>query len=83
MLVETREERGMVVSKKFRYEPDPIVDKTAIKKENIIKLASLGTQLTLLGTLVEQIGVKIGLNTPEFTAAKALFASIKVELAKK
>ena len=64
-----------------KYVPDDIVGKSAIKKDTIVNgILSEGNQLTLLGTLVEQIGDKIGLDTPEFAYAKAEFAKIKAVL---
>ena len=54
----------------------------AIAKKEIIALLSESDQLNLMATLIEQIGISIGLNTPEFVFAKSEFAKIKVILAK-
>jgi len=80
MLKEETVTRGMVVEKKTTYVPEEIVGMTAIKKEKVLSIASLGTQLNLLGTVVEQIGNSIGLNTSEFILAKQKFAEIKAAL---
>lgn len=70
--------KGVCQKDKDVYVPDVIVNASAIKKEAIVNgVLTEGSQLTLLGTLVEQIGAKIGLDTPEFTYAKAEFKKIK------
>ena len=82
-MIETKEEnRRGVFNRKVKYVPDAIVEKSAIKKEAIVTMITEGSQLTLLGTLVEQIGDKVGLDTPEFTQAKAIFNGIRNELNK-
>ena len=85
MIVEqTKAPRNGVYQKPTpKYEPDAIVGTSAIKKNNIVtEILSEGKQLTLLGTLVEQIGDKLGLDTPEFIYAKQEFNKIREELAK-
>ncbi|NOQ31521.1 MAG: hypothetical protein GQ570_10390 [Helicobacteraceae bacterium] len=50
---------------------------TAKKKMAILSLISDGSQMTLFATLLEQIGEKIGLDTPEFLEGKAKFAQVR------
>lgn len=52
----------------------------AIKKENITSIKGVGSQLTLLAKVVEQIGNQVGLDSPEFTELKDLIAQINLEL---
>lgn len=77
MIKETKITNGMRVQKKKTFIKDEVTNKTAVKKQEILDILSEGSQLTLLGTLVEQIGDSINLDTPEFTEAKALFAKIR------
>jgi len=83
-MIETKKEvRGMVISSKKTYIPEPIVGKSALKKNEIVTgILSEGSQLSLLATLVEQLGIQVGLSTPEFIYAQTEFAKIKAVLAK-
>jgi mevalonate kinase len=63
-----------------QYFTDPIYDDSSKKKENIVKILDEGNQLTLLGTVVEQIGDSLGINTPEFIKLKSIYSSIRNEL---
>ena len=83
MIVEqTKAPRNGVYQKSTpKYEPDAIVGNSAIKKDTIVNgILSEGAQLTLLGILVQQLGEKVGLDTPEFTYAKQEFAKIQAVL---
>jgi len=80
MLVKEIINRGMVVEEKTKFVDNELTDKTAVKKQYILNIISLGSQLTLLATIVEQLGTKAGLKTPEFTIAKQKFAEIKTVL---
>ena len=68
MLKETIRQEGTnpLVMKESVYESDKIKDKSAKRKEAICSLITEGSQLTLLATIIEQMGDKIGLDTPEF-----------------
>lgn len=59
------------------YTPDRIQNISAEKKQKILNIISEGSQLTLLGLLIEQLGDGLGLDTPEFLQAKEVFASIR------
>ncbi len=63
--------------KKKEYIQDTIKNKSAQKKDKIVQIIDEGDQLTLLAILIEQIGEKVGLDTPEFTQAKQVFSQIK------
>lgn len=80
MLVKETVVKGMVIEEKTKYIDGEITDKTAHKKQQIIDVISLGSQLTLLGVLIQQLGDKVGLNTPEFTLAKQKFSEIQAIL---
>jgi hypothetical protein len=64
------------------YVKDEVKGKSAQKKQEIIDMISEGNQLTMLAVILEQIGDKVELDTPEFTQMKELFANIKTVLAK-
>jgi len=81
MVKTTKQTQGMLVKKHHLYEQDRIEDISAVKKDEIVRLISEGSQLTLLGILIQQIGDKIELDTPEFTQAKEIFAKIQGILA--
>ncbi len=77
MLVETK----IIHSKKRQsrgteYVPDVITNKSALKKDAIIKLIDEGDQLTLLAKVLMQVADKIELDTPEYTEAKTKFNEI-------
>ena len=72
-----------LATKSRKYIPNTITDQSALRKDKIVgSIISEGAQLSLLGTLVEQIGDKVGLDTPEFTYAKDIFEQIKAALGK-
>lgn len=53
-------------------------DTSALRKEEIItNILSESDQLNLLAIIVEQIGDRIALSTPEYTYSKQEFAKIK------
>lgn len=62
------------------YIADELQYSAATKKDNITKLKGIGSQLTLLATVVDQIGEQIGLDSAEFTELQDLLAKIKSEL---
>lgn len=62
------------------YTDDGATYSRAIKKENITKFKGIGSQLTLVATVIEQIGEQIGLDTSEFVELKEMLAKIKAEL---
>jgi len=64
------------------YIKDETSGTSAKKKQEIVDLISEGNQITMLAIIVEQIGDKIELDTPEFIQMKELFAGIKDILAK-
>jgi len=70
------------VQKQTTYIKEKLTQKTAEKKQAILDIISEGTQLSLLGKIVEQLGDKAELDTPEFHLAKALFAQINTILEK-
>ncbi len=63
-----------------QYLPDPIYDDSSNKKEKIVKILDEGNQLTLLGTVLEQVGDSLGIDTPEFIELKSIYSSIRTEL---
>ncbi len=78
LVVKVKDTNYGVLIKKFKeYNPDPIVGSSAEKKETIVtQIMDEGDQLTLLATIVKQIGEKVGLDTPEFTYAKEIYANV-------
>lgn len=73
-----RQSNGLSIhTNKTVYVPRVYTDVAANKKEAIINILSESDQLNMLATVLEQIGDAIGLDTPEFTAAKSYYASIK------
>lgn len=82
MINEVKKVKSPVLfSNKKIYVPDAVVDTKAVKKNTICTMIDEGSQLTMLAVLVEQLGDMVGLDTPEFTQAKQVFAGIKSVLA--
>lgn len=71
---------GPLIKKVPYYKDNEVTYSRAIKKESITQLKGVGSQLTLLSKVVEQIGDQIGLDTPEFAELKSLLESINTIL---
>jgi hypothetical protein len=62
----TQEGSSPFVHKEIEYNPNKVLNKKAKQKDAICNMISEGSQLTLLATIIEQIGEKVGLDTPEY-----------------
>jgi hypothetical protein len=56
-----------LLNRAVEYKPNKVLGKKAKQKDEICNMISEGSQLTLLATIIEQIGEKVGLDTPEYT----------------
>jgi len=77
MLEQKKISKNGIVKKEVKFIKEDLTQETAIKKQKILDIISEGSQLTLLGLLIEQIGEKIELDTPEYTYAKEVFVKIQ------
>ena len=79
---EYRTRRGFLVSKPMVERLPEVKKKSSAYKEDVIvnTILDRDSQLNLLATIVLQLGELAGLDTPEFTHAKAKFAEIKLAL---
>ena len=77
MLKKTDKKVGALYKKNVpTYKEDSIVGAKALKKQEIIDVVSLGSQLTLLANILFQVAEQVSLDTPEYTEAKIIYGKI-------
>lgn len=77
MIETTIQKRGMVHTPKHEFKPDPIKDKTALKKQQILDIISEGSQLNLLGKLIDELATHTNYDSPTLQEARAVFQQIQ------